>query len=406
MQTIQDAPETVGDGFWEELEPLLDSGIRVIPVVAGAKTPAWKHWAFGRNGRPYTASSATTDRGRLKGATERGLRPNIGVPTGQPWGGGYLNAIDLDPRNGGDVAFTELCDELGPPPETAMVQTLNGGTHIYLWTRSCWTDTPKELAPGVEFKRAGQFVMAPPSNGYAWVHAPWEEGSGGGVSSWDAWDSLLGLEGAAQASGLLAEISVDAPAPKLETWGSVDEYQLAIAGAAPGKRTETLLRFGGKIAWATAVGVGLGSPAAVASALWRACETNGLVADYPEEVLRKIEVFEQWSDPARNPLLLRRENDGERISVIGSPQLGEVERAVLLDLGSMARAEGHAYTKRYGAIRTGYGDRTVYRALKSLERRGLIERGANLWNPGGKASHSYKLTKLGNLVRRQLEADA
>lgn len=396
------------DPFWhgpDGLSLLTDCGIRVMPVRPGAKVPAWKNWAFGRDGRPYGSSCATTDLERLHAAVDGELRPNIGIPTGQPWRGGYLTAIDIDPRHGGDESFTELCDQIGPPPGTATVRTLNGGTHIYVLSPGRWTDTPKELAPGVEFKRSGQFVMAPPSHGYAWITPPWGDPDEAGISSWHGWESLLGMSVAAKDSGLLEPVARGVIVPRLETWCSVDDYLVAIASAAPGRRTEALLRFGGKIAWATAIGVGLASPAAVAAAIWNACETSGLSADYSAvELGRKIEVFETWSDPSKNPLLLPREGHKEASRVIGHRPAEGAETAVFLDLGTMARAEAHEYAKRYGAVRTGYSPTSVQNALASLQAKGLIERGASLWNAGKRASNTYKLTSLGNLALNHLRS--
>lgn len=417
--TIQDpvGQQVAADEYWsgpDGLENLIAMGIRVMPVVAGQKTPAWKHWAFGRDGRPYSASSATTDLERLAKATATELRPNIGVPTGQPWRGKYLNAIDIDPRHGGDVAFTELCDLIGRPPQTATSRTLNGGSHIYVLSPLPWGDAPKEVAAGVEFKRAGQFVMAPPSNGYSWVVAPYGDlEDGHGISSWGELDSFLGMTVAAGASGLLEPTEEQATAtvlPPPESWCSTDDYLRAISSATPGRRTEVLLRMGGKVAWATANGAGLDSPEAVGSALWRACETCGLVDDYAvDELTRKIGVFVVWSDPSRNPLLLSGRTDRKHPPVLPSLLKGLTEsraparRAVLESLGRFARMEFRPYAASYGSAWTEIPEPTVRRALIWLHDNGLIERGQSVYSGGGKRpTHTYRVTTLGKLALRAL----
>jgi hypothetical protein len=266
--------------------------------------------------------------------------------------------------------------------------------------------------------------MVPPSDGYSFVTSPYGDPDEAGVSSWSAWDALLGMTIAAKASGASSMWDGSSPTwtdsasnmeivPSIESWCSVDDYLRAIASATPGSRTEALLRFGGKIAWATANGVGLASPAAVASALWKACETSGLVDDYEAyELERKISKYVAWADPSQNLLLRRTEQRAS--SVIGrysresftAPQL-----AVFLDLGTMARAQPHPYSKRYGAMRTGFSDWTVREALRWLAAEGLIERGPMVPHvlPSGtktKDMSTFKLTRLGNLVLNELRRPA
>jgi hypothetical protein len=93
---------------------------------------------------------------------------------------------------------------------------------------------------------------------------------------------------------------------------------------------------GGKLAYATALGVGLVSPAAVEAALWKACETNGLTEEYDVgELERKINVYVAWSDAATNPLFNGQkgfrglsEPDTIPSRVIGPPGLSGADIAI------------------------------------------------------------------------------
>jgi hypothetical protein len=422
METIQISQGSQGlDEFWygpDGLNNIIQMGLRVIPVNPGAKKPSWRNWQFGRDEKPYSSSSSTTDRARLEGAFNRDPRPNAGIPTGQPWQGRYLCVMDIDPRHGGDEGLTKLCDELGRPPLTATVRSKSGGSHIYVLCRLPWQNAPNELAPGVEFKRAGQFVVVPPSNGYTFVRSPFGDPDVGGISGWSRLEELVGLQTAARAAGQmethLGGAIADLPSPPNPGWTSIDDYLVAIATAAPGNRHATLLSLGGKVAYATALGVGLGSPAAVEAALWKAIETNGLANDYPaEEVLRKIGTYVAWSDATANPLLNGQKpalgQHRQHPPVLNPLQWGrttqvrDARQSVLRSLGSFARMEHRPYAASYGAAWTGLPATNVQRALGWLCANNLIERGPSVYSPDGKRpTHTYRVTPQGKVVLRGL----
>jgi putative DNA primase/helicase len=85
--------------------------------------------------------------------------------------------LDIDPRNGGLESLQELMDRHGPLPKTPMVETGGGGLHYYFAVRGSVRSRP--LAPGLELKGDGGYIVAPPSvhpNGkpYRWLpgHSP------------------------------------------------------------------------------------------------------------------------------------------------------------------------------------------------------------------------------------------
>jgi hypothetical protein len=84
--------------------------------------------------------------------------------------------LDVDPRHGGDASLVELERQYGPLPETPRVLTGGSGAHLYFAV-----DHPignrAGLAPGIDLRGDGGFVVAPPS-----VHASgrrymWELGA-------------------------------------------------------------------------------------------------------------------------------------------------------------------------------------------------------------------------------------
>ena len=97
---------------------------------------------------------------------------NVGIRTGSG-----LVALDVDPRDGGDLSLTHLQHEHGPLPATSEVATGSGGRHLYF-------RAPRDLRSrnlrhvgidGIEIKAAGCQVVAPPSvhpntrREYVWI---------------------------------------------------------------------------------------------------------------------------------------------------------------------------------------------------------------------------------------------
>jgi hypothetical protein len=77
--------------------------------------------------------------------------------------------IDVDTGEAhNNVDGFAILAQLGPLPETRRVRTPTGGMHIYLQS-----DQPvrsRVLGPGLELRAANQYVIAPPSPGYAVIN--------------------------------------------------------------------------------------------------------------------------------------------------------------------------------------------------------------------------------------------
>jgi hypothetical protein len=102
---------------------------------------------------------AACDVGTISGWWQRWPAANVGILTGERSG---LVVLDVDPRHGGDDALYELEREHGPLPVTVEATTGGGGRHIY-FKHPGGKLRSFELAPGLELKADGSFVVAPPS---------------------------------------------------------------------------------------------------------------------------------------------------------------------------------------------------------------------------------------------------
>lgn len=101
---------------------------------------------------------------------------NIGLRTGD-----RFDVVDLDVKTDkgidGREGFNELCETTGTRPRVlASVQTANGGRHLFLAPTGRGNFTG--IRPGVDYRGAGGYVVAPPSRlapdgrRYVWVTPP------------------------------------------------------------------------------------------------------------------------------------------------------------------------------------------------------------------------------------------
>jgi hypothetical protein len=121
---------------------------------------------------PNGVNDATTDLNTIRQWAERWPDANWAIATGHELpGGGYLAVVDVDPRNGGNDDLSELEAEAGRPPRGHVVRTGGDGLHVFVTTAR---KTPcRKLAPGIDFKGVGGYVIAAPSkhvsgNPYQW----------------------------------------------------------------------------------------------------------------------------------------------------------------------------------------------------------------------------------------------
>lgn len=130
----------------------------VFPVRPGDKTPAIPDWP----------NRATTDTDIIQGWWSATPDANVGLVTGQRSG---VVVVDIDPRHGGDDAWADLRDLHGPI-ETLEAITGGGGSHIYLQARPGLRNTAGTIAPGIDTRGDGGYVLVPPSvtaDTYEWL---------------------------------------------------------------------------------------------------------------------------------------------------------------------------------------------------------------------------------------------
>jgi len=115
---------------------------------------------------------ATTDEDRIRTWWTRWPDAAIALRTGEASG---VFVIDVDPRHGGDYSMDHLETEHGPLPETVESQTGGGGRHLfYRWPGRAVPCSTGTVAPGIDVKGDGGYVILPPSahasgRSYCWL---------------------------------------------------------------------------------------------------------------------------------------------------------------------------------------------------------------------------------------------
>lgn len=144
-----------------------ERGIPVFPLVAGGKNPLIKAWQ----------KEATADPEQLRRWWSRWPSANIGIPTGEASG---FVVLDAD-GEAGERSLEELEDRLGHRlPDTLRVLTPGGGAHYYFQHVSGVRNTASKLAPALDVRGDGGYVVAAgserPEGSYT-VAAEWPAGA-------------------------------------------------------------------------------------------------------------------------------------------------------------------------------------------------------------------------------------
>lgn len=140
-------------------------GWKVLPLLPGTKLP---HGRLAPNGH----NDATSDEAKIRQWWKLEPAANIGlnmIASG-------MVAIDIDPRNGGDLTIQEVERQHGEVPDTVMALTPSGGEHR-LFACSAGVRLPGKLGAGVDVKHDGYIVVEPSvyaENGGKWL---WEASS-------------------------------------------------------------------------------------------------------------------------------------------------------------------------------------------------------------------------------------
>jgi hypothetical protein len=216
--------------------------------------------------RPLTThgfQDATTDQAEIRRQFAALGAATIGIPTGEA--GGFFT-VDLDCKNGGQ-GLEWLAANEHRLPNTRRHKTRSGGVHLlFSWPHGRTVrNSASRIAPGVDVRGAGGYIIAPPSPGYEVVDAS-------ALSEAPAW--LLDLIDPPVAPRV---IDAPRPAPTPRQSGDGTRYGLqaldnecqAILSAPDGGKHDTLNRAAFSIGGLVAAGELSEGPAlhALASAL-------------------------------------------------------------------------------------------------------------------------------------------
>jgi hypothetical protein len=108
----------------------------------------------------HGVKDASNDQEIINGWLEKSPTTNIGIATGAPSG---VIVLDIDPRNRGDTSLRDLEAQHGALPMTWRARTGGGGEHVYFRMPIPAVANRTGLAPGLDLKSDGGYVVAPPS---------------------------------------------------------------------------------------------------------------------------------------------------------------------------------------------------------------------------------------------------
>ena len=146
----------------------------VFPLARNSKIPAIAKSKGGQG-----VHDATCNPDRIRAWAKSYPHANIGVACGSA--SGFL-VVDVDPRNGGNVALAKLAQSGRMFPPGPRARTGNGGLHILLKFDPLVGGNKDKLGRGIDVKSAGGYFVAAPShiapsaNGpggaYVWLTSP------------------------------------------------------------------------------------------------------------------------------------------------------------------------------------------------------------------------------------------
>lgn len=114
---------------------------------------------------------ATTDAQTIREWWARWPGANVGIATGAVSGG--LVVIDLDAKHNGVEHWRDLTERSGGHPECPTALTGGGGQHLFFRSLDALQNSVSVVAPGVDVRAEGGYVIAAPSlhqsgRSYAW----------------------------------------------------------------------------------------------------------------------------------------------------------------------------------------------------------------------------------------------
>lgn len=127
------------------------------PVGLGCSCGKPECSSIGKHPRTlHGLKDASCDPATIEGWWGQWPTANIGLSTET------MIVVDIDPRNGGPADRSELIEEFGAFPQTAEALSGGGGRHVF-FRNPGGERVPPHLAPGVDLKGSGGYVVASPS---------------------------------------------------------------------------------------------------------------------------------------------------------------------------------------------------------------------------------------------------
>jgi len=258
----------------------------VFPIAPGGKRPLCK-W------RDRSAQAEGIARLEFTKYSQGGEHPNIGVDCGKSG----LVVLDLDRHDGGPdglAAWEALKVEHGIDDTGALVaETASGGRHLIFTdpTGGAIRNSAGKLAPGVDVRGNGGYIVAPPSSNGAGGGWRWLRGDGEpGPLPPEVIRLLLAEPTRSESPETLREPLSERNGPNSDKRGTayaqaaLESETATLAGTAPGERNDQANR--SAFALGQLVGAGLLDRTEVERRVYDACVGNGLVADDGERSVR------------------------------------------------------------------------------------------------------------------------
>ena len=121
-------------------------------------------------------TDATTDEKTIREWWSTWPDANVLIRTGKI-GDRYLVVVDVDTRNDGEENFARLAAEHEDLPETPRAITGGGGCHLFMWSRLPVKSSANQIAPGVDVRGVGGYVIAAPSRHATGREYTWDAGA-------------------------------------------------------------------------------------------------------------------------------------------------------------------------------------------------------------------------------------
>jgi hypothetical protein len=111
---------------------------------------------------PHGFRDASADLGTIERWWRRWPLANVAMPTGRMSG---LLVLDVDAHRGGDATLAALERQHGALPPAPRVHTPQGGVHLYFRMPARSIPSRTDVAPGIDVRADGGYVLVPPSRG-------------------------------------------------------------------------------------------------------------------------------------------------------------------------------------------------------------------------------------------------